>query len=340
MPSMSLYLTCLPPELAFRLTHICMGDVADLLDGLIRFQAAKEALNSWLSSHEGSGDKRDGVPQSKAKDKGFVSQGELKRLENREPPVFTLHGISVTSPVSKRVDITILKNCLCFLTPNTQTIESMFPLDVLRRAFLIPTRGKTKAHWTIVMMTSDTPDRAELSSTSAIANLQVIFEADASSTVSIATTTYYTDLCSTFRTVSKGRITLPFLRKFLSHLEGIQMLEPSVDVFGSACVSSGTSVGLVDIPGVQTSREGTAGDLWFMKEGILWSGNKLYEFWAVENLVGESEGEGARILNSDNSTGSLILTRKSSGELAEDEDTKTETKFDLIDPQEQESINK
>ncbi|PFH47448.1 hypothetical protein AMATHDRAFT_67753 [Amanita thiersii Skay4041] len=360
-------LSSLPTELAVQLDQLCQGATAELLlDTLIRFvcgahcpdavsdqtraqwpksqQDAQKAIDLLFPPHEGfkrprdSGESQhDNLPPN-AKRQKLTPQGELSSPEDYGPPIFTLHGISVTSPVRKKVDITILKNAVRFTTPNTQSIESTIPLSALRRAFLVPTRGKTKAHWTIVMISSDTPDRGKPNSSSALANPQVIFGVDASATSSFVTTTYDPDSNPTPSNVPKGGATLPSLKTFLSHLEGVQVLEPTVDVFKSACVGSGTNAGQDGIPGVEAYRAAKAGDLWFMKEGILWGGSKPCEFWAVEDLLDKSEG--VRILNPGGRTFSVALTRKSSDELVEDEeDVGTETEFTLIDSREQDGVN-
>ncbi|KAJ7202286.1 hypothetical protein GGX14DRAFT_654110 [Mycena pura] len=78
------------------------------------------------------------------------SEVEPKRQRTASPhhgaPLSTLHSISTTSPVRKKVDITVHKSLFNLMNPSTGAVESSIPLSVLKRAFLLPTRGKTKAH--------------------------------------------------------------------------------------------------------------------------------------------------------------------------------------------------
>jgi hypothetical protein len=72
-----------------------------------------------------------------------------------------------------------------------------------------------------------------------------------------------------------------------------------------------------------------------MKEGILWGESKPCEFWAVEDLIGKTEG--LRMLSATGRTCSVILTRKDPE--AEDDDLGIETEFAMVDGKEQEGIN-
>ncbi|OBZ74864.1 Heat shock protein 16 [Grifola frondosa] len=75
-----------------------------------------------------------------------------------DPPLFTLHTLSATTPVRKKVDITVHSASIRLTNPNSHALEHpSIPFSSLRRAFLLPTRGKTKPHWTVVLLPSDTP---------------------------------------------------------------------------------------------------------------------------------------------------------------------------------------
>ena len=360
----------LPTELAIQLEQLCQGPSTEaLLDTLIRFvcgagcsdtqsddvrsqwfekqQEAKRALCALFPSsldlkRPREGDHEPHVDRAAASKRQRLTPpnsnaalDERSTLEDVDQPIFTLCAISVTSPVRKKVDITIHTSTLRFINSGTHSVEVVVPLSSLHRAFLLPTRGKNKAHWTVVLISSDTPDRGKSSSQ---AFPQVIFGVDATTSSPLTTIKYDNNSEPERETVPKGSATLPSLRTFLSHL-GIQILEPTSNVFKSACSGYGANAGEGGIPGVEAYRAAKAGSLWFMKEGILWGESKPCEFWAAEDLLGKSEG--LRLLaNAAGRTCSVILTRKSSDEIpADEEDVGVETEFTMIDSREQDGIN-
>ncbi len=357
----------LPTELAIQLEQLCQGPSTEpLIDALIRFvcgagcpetlsdnirsqwsekqQDAKRALSALFPSafdlkrpREGDDQHVDRVAGSKRQrltpSTSDIALDEQRTLEDVDQPIFTLCAISATSPVRKKVDITIHKSALRFANTGTSSIEATVPLSALHRAFLLPTRGKSKAHWTVVLVSSDTPDRGKLNNST---SPQVIFGIDATTSSPLTTVKYDNSTEITRETVPKGNATLPSLNTFLSHL-GIQVLKPTADVFKSACSGYGVNAGQGGIPGVEAYRAAKVGSLWFMKEGILWGESKPCEFWAVEDLLSTSEG--LRLLpNAGGRTCSVILTRKGSDEVPADEDVGVETEFTMIDSREQDSI--
>ncbi|KAF8346648.1 histone chaperone Rttp106-like-domain-containing protein [Amanita rubescens] len=361
----------LPTELAIQLEQLCQGSPTEpLIDALIRFvcgaecpetlsdnirsqwsekqQDAKRALSTLFPStfdvkrpREGDDQHVDRVSGSKRQrltpSTSDVASDEQRTLEDVGQPVFTLCAISATSPVRKKVDITIHKSALRFASTGSSSIEATVPLSALHRAFLLPTRGKSKAHWTVVLISSDTPDRGKLNSSSAQPSPQVIFGIDATTSSPLTTVKYDDGSETTREMVPKGNATLPSLNAFLSHL-GIQVLEPTADVFKSACSGYGANAGQGGIPGVEAYRAAKVGSLWFMKEGILWGESKPCEFWAVEDLL--STREGLRLLpNAGGRTCSVTLTRKGSDEIPADEDVGVETEFTMIDSREQDGIS-
>jgi AAA ATPase containing von Willebrand factor type A (vWA) domain len=157
----------------------------------------------------------------------------------------------------------------------------------------------------------------------------------------LTTTTYPSPSEPSVNVTAKGSETLPSIRTFLSHL-GIPILEPTTEVFRSACAGAGSSAGNGGIPGIEAYRAAKQGNLWFMKEGILWGEGKPCEFWSVEDLIGKSEG--LRMVSATGRTCAVVLTRKSDaevdGEVGEDEeDVGVETEFGLVDAREQEGIS-
>ncbi|KZP27982.1 hypothetical protein FIBSPDRAFT_818004 [Athelia psychrophila] len=258
-----------------------------------------------------------------------------------DPPIFCLHTISATSPVRKKVDITVHKCSIVFTHPTTHAVEATVPLASLRRSFLVPTRGKQKPHWTIILLSSDAPERGKQPKD---ANPQVIFGLDATTSSNMTTTFYSSSSEPTKVTLLKGADVLPSLRQFLGHT-GLQILEPSASVFRSACAGNlGASASTDGVPGAEAYRAAKPGNLWFMKEGILWGEAKPCEFWAVEDLLGKESG--LRTISATGRTCSVILARKETqveggegneGE-EEEEDLGIETEFAMVDGKEREGI--
>ena len=262
-----------------------------------------------------------------------VKRQKLPEIQSNadDPPIFCLNSISVTSPVRKKVDITIHKSSIRFTQPSSNAIEAVVPLSSFKRAFVLPTRGKQKAHWTVVLLSSDAPERGKASS--AAANPQIIFGLDALASASMTATTYQSSSEPATDSIAKGAETLPHIRKLLSHTE-LTVLQPTPDVFRSACAgNAGTSASTGGVPGTEAYRAAKPGTLWFMKEGILWGESKPCEFWAVEDLIGKTEG--LRMLSATGRTCSVILTRKDGDE----DDMGIETEFAMVDGKEQEGIN-
>jgi len=147
--------------------------------------------------------------------------------------------------------------------------------------------------------------------------------------------------------VSKGSATKPTLLAFLAHLR-VPFFEPTPGVFKSACVgaTSGVSANEDGVPGVEAYRGAKQGSLWFMQEGILWGESKPCEFWAVEDLIGKSEG--LRVVSASGRTCTVVLTRKekgggvqgdNGGHDEDGEDVGEETHFGLIDAREKPGID-
>ena len=252
-------------------------------------------------------------------------------------PLITLHALSVTSPIRKKVDITIHKNVIKFTNPTTDAVEGSIPVSSMKRAFIVPTRGKSKPHWTVIILSSDIPDRGKPTPGSSTDNQQLIFGTDATCTSNFSTTTY-PNATSHNTKLAKGTSTLPSLREFLSHL-AIPIIEPTVDVFKSACPGIGGNAGVGGIPGVEAHRAAKPGNLWFSKDGILWGESKPCEFWSVADLI--SKTEGLRMVGGGR-TCSVVLTRRSNSaeDISDDEeDVGEETEFGMIDGKEREGIN-
>ncbi|GLB44549.1 putative histone chaperone Rttp106-like [Lyophyllum shimeji] len=256
-----------------------------------------------------------------------------------DDPLFAIHSVSATAPVRRKVDITIYRTALTITHPTTHAVEASIPLSTLTRAFLLPTRGKTKGHWTVVLLSSDIPDRGKPATPAAPLNPQVIFGIDAVAPSPLSLTAYG-GTTPTSIVVPKGRPTRPSLLDFLSRLP-VPLIEPTPDVFKSVCVgfTSGVSANQEGVPGVEAYRGAKAGTLWFAREGVLWGESKPCEFWALEDLIGKSEG--LRVVGVSGRTCTVVLTRKSIGEeeVAEgEEDVGVETEFQMVDVREKPGI--
>jgi len=367
MTSETLYLRAilpsLPSDFAKKVRKLC-GSTADssaehVLDTLIRFVCGAECAPNvptetgaqWAEKQQAASKVlRDmihpGPTLSKRAREDDLEQGpetskrqKASKEETPEDAVFTLHSVSTTSPIRKKVDITLHNTYLRFTHPSTQAVEATIPLSSLTRAFLLPTRGKSKAHWTVVILSSDTVEHVKTPPNSAQSGQQqVIFGVDAITTSAWLTTTH-TSPSAKPDVLPKGSPTRATLLAFLSRL-GIQLIEPTPDVFKSACVgiTSGVSASEDGIPGTEAYRGAKQGSLWFTKEGILWGESKPCEFWALEDLISKSEG--LRVVGASGRTCSVVLTRKSEGDVGEgEEDVGVETQFGLVDARERPGID-
>ncbi|KAF7324619.1 Rtt106 domain-containing protein [Mycena kentingensis (nom. inval.)] len=356
----------LPSELTESLDQLkaTSPDAGITVDGLIRFVAGGAAPNadsqpSWAEKQAAAtkalsalaGPNTNGKRQRE--DEGSAGGSEAKRqktdpsppAEDLGPPLFTLHAISANSPVRRKVDITIYSDSVSFVNASTSAVEATIPLSVLKRAFLLPTRGKTKPHWTVVVLSVDVTDPANKKDKAKEKERekeqpQVIFGLDASATVKY--TTYTGESATPEVTTLKSAPTRDLLLNFIRRLR-LPVLEPTPTVFRSACPGIAASASEGGVPGAEAYRGAKVGTLWFMRQGLLFGEGKPFEFWAVSDLLGRDEG--LRIISATGRTCTVILARKSSpaerAELEEDEkDMGVETALTMVDGREQEGINK
>ncbi|CDO77129.1 hypothetical protein BN946_scf184657.g4 [Trametes cinnabarina] len=289
---------------------------------------------------------RDDEPQSSSK----RPRAEIFPSAEEDPPLFTLHALSVSSPIRKKVNITVHRSSIRLVNPSTQNEEhAPIPLAALQRAFLLSTRGKSKPHWTVALMASDAPaptgKAADALKETPVP--QLVFGLDASLVGNFTTTSY--DAAGSVKTESytKGKPSLPALRSFLSHIP-ISTFEPSTSIFRSALTPSGDG-----IAGVEAYRGAKQGTLWFLHEGVLWDG-KPCEFFALEHLApaakGEQSYEGVRTLSATGRTCSVILRRiparsDRTSSTGEDDEGDGEVEgedidFGMVDGREQETIGR
>ena len=360
IPFLQTLLASLPDEYATHIENLCHSQThKTLLDTVIRFIAGGEcdtgastpvkqewsqkqlAARAALSTLVGPNDKK-----RAREDDSLGPENETKRQKVLDPtsavddpPVFSLNSISVSSPVRKKVDVTVHKHSIKFISPSSKVIEAEVPLPSLRRTFILPTRGKQKPHWTVVILSSDFPERGKIPASSTQTRPQIIFGLDAVASAAMTTTAYSESSEPKTSSIGKGSDTLPSLREFLSHV-GLTILQPTQEIFRSACPgNTNTNASPDGIPGIEAYRAAKPGTLWFFKEGILFGENRPCEFWAVEDLIGKVEG--LRILSATGRTCSVILTRSDpvTAEGEGGEDIGIETEFAMVDGKEQEGIN-
>ncbi|KAJ7743344.1 histone chaperone Rttp106-like-domain-containing protein [Mycena metata] len=352
-PFLTAVFPTLPPELSESLAVFQTPAGAQALDNLIRFVSGGDApvpdtQQKWSERQQEalmalSALKSPSTNGKRQREQDADSDSDAKRQKTDAddgPPLLTLHAISTTSPIRKKVDINVHGSCIQFLNPSTRAIESSIPLSTLTRAFLLPTRGKMKAHWTVVLLSSDTPDRGKKPAAQSAASPQVIFGLDAAASAAVKYTTYGST--PELHTLKGGTPTRDLLIDFVHRLN-LPVLEPVPTVFKSACPGIAVSASEGGVPGIEAYRAAKAGTLWFLSDGVLWGESKPCEFWALEDLLGKEDG--LRVVSATGRTCTLVLTRKSPPEelkeLDEGEaDPGVESAFSLIDGKEQEGINK
>ncbi|KAI0669059.1 hypothetical protein C8Q78DRAFT_993158 [Trametes maxima] len=320
-------------------------------DGL-RARTVKAIDELKHGEHDGSSHKRGREDEPPASSKrARTDNADATPSIEQDPPLFTLHALSASSPIRKKVNITIHRSSIRLTNPSTKNEEyAPIPLAALQRAFLLSTRGKSKPHWTVALLATDTPaptGKAAEATKDTVIVPQLVFGLDATLTTSFTTTTYDANGTPTTDSYPKGSASLPALRAFLSHIP-TDTLEPSTTIFRSAAAPSGDGVA-----GVEAYRGAKQGTLWFLDEGVLWDG-KPCEFFALEHLAptGKSEQsfEGVRTLSATGRTCSVILRRiaarpangkRFDGEESDDEEDEGEdTDFGMVDGREQETIGR
>ena len=364
----------LPANLANDVRALCPSASAEtVLDSLIRFvvgadsptDASPDARREW-SQHQRTLEKalkalnptsndakhardEDGGNDDKDASSAQPNTKRPRKAENGLVPEdddgggelkFMWPALSATSPVRKKVNIAIHERSIRVVNATTELLEAVVPLSCIRRAFVLPSRGKTKPHWTVTVLPSDIPSTGKSASTSIPSHSQIVFdvEATASSLVN----------CQVGKIPfwqAKGVSIIHGLQGMLAHLPVpiIPLLPQCGDIFQIASQGSGSvsanklsnEAASVGFRGVGAFRGAKGGTLWFLDEGILWDA-KPCEFWAVEDLM---EGDKAlRLLSPTGRICSVILTRK--GGEGEDGESGIESQFGMIEGREQDWIRK
>jgi hypothetical protein len=256
-----------------------------------------------------------------------VSSPLKDMLDADDAPLYTIHAISITSPIRKKADITVHKKTIRFSNPATDALEAFLSLDALETAFLVDTPAKAKPHHTVMILPKHTGEEdKKLKEKTGIVD-QIIFGVDATSALRI---TAYPDEPTNH---PKSTSTRALLRAFLSHLpHSIPVLEPSPEAFLSADKR----------PQIDAYLRAKDGHLYFFDSGILFGEKKPCEWFPVEQIAG------VRTLTATGRTFSLIIRRLT--EESEDEADNTamgdemeglgsETQFSLIEGKESDPVN-
>lgn len=317
-----------------------------------RVHQLKDNNLSSDSEHDSRKRARDDEPVTNAK-RAKTSQDNDTAASStpaNDPPLFTLHALSLTSPIRKKADITVHEHTLRLTHPSTHATEHPpVALSVIRRAFLLPTRGKTKQHWSIILMPSDVPTGGSKAAKEQAKDEAppIVFGVDATPNT-FSTTGYGPDSTPQTTTHPKGTPVVSSLRSFLERLS-VRVLEPSTDIFRSAIPGNAGADG---VAGVEAYRGAKPGTLWFFSEGVLWDGRPA-EFFALCDLArngSAGEVEGVRTISATGRTCSVILRRiegEGAAEAAEDdaedeepEERTVDVDFGMVDGKEQEGITR
>ena len=334
---MTLYLDSLQPllpeDIRKQLEQGLLPELKTIVETLLRLAVGAEApatgaLPGWAElqpraskivddlkrgEHTRSSQKRPRDDDSAASSKRAKTDATAPSVQD-DSRVYSLHGVSVSTPIRKKVNIDIHRSSIRLTNPASQKEEyPPIPLSSLQRAFLLPTRGKSKPHWSVVLLSSDVPASvpkgAAATKDKDATSAQLVFGLDATLTSVLTTST-----ADSTATHAKGQPSLPALRMFLSHLP-IPAHEPSTAIFRSAAGSQDGD----GVAGVEAYRGAKEGTLWFLDSGVLWDG-KPAEFFALEHLAPVSQGqggeqvvEGVRTLTATGRTCSVILRRIGGG---------------------------
>ena len=251
-----------------------------------------------------------------------------------ESPFYTIHALSVSSPVRKKVDLIVTPSSLRFVNASNGNLEARVPVSKLKRSFIVSNlaKNKNKEQWTVSIIGADTVDKkAEASE-----QLQVVFSID--KTVPSSKEGFRTTIGSGHHvTHEKGEETLIILNTFLSHLpEHCELIVADRD--------SSTFRASNGQPCVEAYRGAKEGLLCFLPRGILWANAKPCEFFALEDLTRDSDTPmlgGVKTVSATGRTLSVYVRRKIATENGDEEDADIgdEYEFAMIDGRESENIN-
>lgn len=262
--------------------------------------------------------------------------------EDEGDDLYTLHSISITSPIRKKVNIAITSSTIRLTNAASNALESRIDLANIRRAFILSNLGKNKnkPRWSVVLLSADTSDKKDTSS-----QLQLTFSVEhaPSNAKDLFTTTSQSGEVTAH---PKGTETLTYLQSFLSHLPSHIKLVTSPDPNSEIQPFLSTSAQ----PYVEAYRHAKEGALYLLETGILWAESRPAEFFALEDLAPDSDEPGmggVKTLSATGRTLSLFVRRRAQRPRDEDGDEMDteeeeiegeETEFAMIDGREQENV--
>ena len=257
---------------------------------------------------------------------------------------YTIYNISATSPIRKKVNISIHQRTIR-ITPaaagkdkdgdKTKSQPLVFLLKDLKRSFILPTHGKQKPYYTMIMLSSD------------ITNLPKGSTTDSGET--------HWQICLGSELNPPNLITRSMNIIDHHHPKGASIC-PAYDAFqestphGAFKPLTSDHTNASGRSGVDGYRAAKPGTLWLFRQGILWDAKPI-EFWATEDLVPADGGEdgqalgGVRMLSATGRSCTVILRRRipKSKKEGDDEDDggqdAVETDFGMIEGKEQEGIS-
>ncbi|GJJ06072.1 hypothetical protein Clacol_000261 [Clathrus columnatus] len=282
------------------------GDVissTEWIDSQTKLELALSSLDEFHSKGKKRGRDDDSSEQNSKKVK-LDSTMTPVNCDQEDFPIYSLHAISVISPIRKKVDITLHQRSIRFTSAASGSLQSVIPTESLTRAFLLSTPKKTKPHWTVIIL-SDTEHH------------EIIYGVD--------------DVLPSLKTTihprpseisPKGTSVEASLRTFLSHLPShIPLLELSTSQF-----RSGTGE-----PWLGTFLRAKDGYLFLFQSGILFGLRKPCTW------IGMEEIEGVRSLSVTGRTFSIFIKRRL---IDEDQNGEgAETVFSMVDGKHQDSVS-
>ena len=172
----------LPTNHATEVQSLCQSPSAEaILDTLIRFVVGAHCLSSapaekreeWVEKQikvkqalqdlttltDGKQLREEEADESQTTHKCQQKVNETDfKLKEDDSPLFTLHSISTTALLCKKLDVTIHRHTIRLTNPSTLQTEAVVPVSSLCRVFIVPTRGKSKPYWSVLLLPSDVPD--------------------------------------------------------------------------------------------------------------------------------------------------------------------------------------
>ncbi|KAJ3872985.1 hypothetical protein F5051DRAFT_444680 [Lentinula edodes] len=285
----------------------------------------RQKLGELISHHSESSEPKRGRDSGGENESMMMMKKRRKLSVDNDLPQYTLHSLSITSPIRKKVDITIHERTVRTSTSGKFTTTKILslPLSALCRAFGLPTRGEGKGKKGKGVMVNDDKEKE-----------QIIFGLDATMNGTLIYTTSYTMSHTTHTSmrVRQYKQTVGVLTEFMARLgRGVQrhhlVVQTNIDNF--ECLSS-THTLILPTLAIPANLGAKPGRLWFTPIGILWAESRLCMFWSLGDLT----SMGVRTISTTGRVCTVVLTRTGTTEEEEEE-----TVFGQIEGEEQEVVN-